>query len=183
MKVAIGSKNPVKIEAVKEAFSFLPFKEIEWIAKDVPSGVSAQPFSDDETLKGAVNRAKNALNKEKANMAFGLEGGVDVTANGLFLCNWGALVDQDGNEYVAGGARIRLPVEFLKPLQQGLELGEVMDQYAKKRNVRQNEGAIGIFTNGLVDRKGMFVHLTKLLVGQYLYYRKMNEFASMNHPG
>lgn len=57
---------------------------------------------------------------------------MDVTPRGLFLCNWGALIDKDGNEYIAGGVRIPLPNEFLEPLKKGLELGDVMDAYAKK---------------------------------------------------
>ena len=46
-----------------------------------------------------------------------------------------------------------------------------MDDYAKKENVRKNEGAVGIFTNGLINRSEMFSHLMNLLVGQY-YYQK-----------
>ena len=47
-----------------------------------------------------------------------------------------------------------------------------MDSYVKKHNVRQNEGAIGIFTNGLVDRTQMFSELSTLLIGQYLYQNR-----------
>jgi non-canonical (house-cleaning) NTP pyrophosphatase len=53
-----------------------------------------------------------------------------------------------------------------------LELGDVMDAYAKKRNVRHREGAIGIFTNGFIDRKEMFAHIMKLLIGQYQFSKK-----------
>ncbi|MEK5323581.1 DUF84 family protein [Aeribacillus sp. FSL M8-0254] len=106
MNVAIGSKNPAKINAVKETFSLLEEKNMEFISVDVPSGVSTQPFSDEETLQGALNRAKNVFEKVKPDLSVGLEGGVDVTSRGLFLCNWGALIDKDGNEYIAGGARI-----------------------------------------------------------------------------
>ncbi|MEK5269259.1 DUF84 family protein [Aeribacillus sp. FSL K6-8394] len=172
MNVAIGSKNLAKINAVKETFSLLEEKNIEFISVDVPSGVSTQPFSNEETLQGALNRAKNVFEKVKPDLSVGLEGGVDVTSRGLFLCNWGALIDKDGNEYIAGGARIPLPNEFLEPLKKGLELGDVMDAYAKKRNVRHREGAIGIFTNGFIDRKEMFAHIVKLLIGQYQFSKK-----------
>jgi non-canonical (house-cleaning) NTP pyrophosphatase len=57
MKIIIGSKNPAKITAVKNAFP----GEFEMISLDIPSGVNDQPFSDEETIKGAVNRATKAL--------------------------------------------------------------------------------------------------------------------------
>jgi inosine/xanthosine triphosphatase len=44
-----------------------------------------------------------------------------------------------------------------------------MDDFTKKQNIRNHEGAIGIFTNGFVNRVDMFSHVTKLLYGQYQY--------------
>lgn len=85
----------------------------------------------------------------------------------LYLCNWGALVDEKENVYSASGARIRLPDEVKAGLEKGKELGDVMDEYADKHDVRKNEGAIGIFTNGLIHREDMFTHVVQLLKGQW----------------
>lgn len=166
MKVAVGSTNQTKIGAVQGAMP-----EVLLIPVSVPSGVSNQPFSDEETLQGAVNRARNALEATDADIAIGLEGGVLETGRGLFLCNWGALVARTGETLYAGGARIQLPDEFLHPLLSGKELSEIMDEYTKRRDIRSNEGAIGIFTNGYVNREEMFTHVAKLLVGQYMYQK------------
>lgn len=169
MKIIIGSKNPAKIMAVQTAFSDY---EAEIISKDVPSGVSDQPFSDEETIKGAINRAYGALELSGGQIGIGLEGGVQKTEYGLFLCNWGALAEEGKNPILGGGARIPLPEEVSARLFAGEELGPVMDDYAKKVNVRKNEGAVGIFTNGQVNRAEMFSHVMNLLIGQY-EYRKM----------
>jgi len=163
MKIIIGSKNPAKITAVKNSFTH----EDEIVALDIPSGVSEQPFSDDETIKGAINRAIGALNQGNGDIGIGLEGGVQETSYGLFICNWGALVSNEGETIIAGGARIPLPEEVAIRLRAGEELGPVMEDYAKKKNVRKQEGAVGIFTNGLVNRSEMFTHVMNLLVGQY----------------
>ena len=48
-----------------------------------------------------------------------------------------------------------------------------MDDYTNMENIRHNQGAIGIFTEGLIDRKEMFEHIVKLLVGQVLF--KLNK--------
>lgn len=171
MRIAIGTENPTKVNAIKEAFA--PFVEGEFISTNVPSNVSVQPLTDQETLAGAINRAKNSLELEEADIGVGLEGGLVKTDYGYFLCNWGAIYVQDQNPIIAGGARIIIPDEIGELVFSGSELGDVMDQYVKKNNVRHNEGAIGIFTNGIVDRTKMFIELSNLLVGQYLYQKKV----------
>jgi inosine/xanthosine triphosphatase len=171
VKIIIGSKNPAKNQAVKNAF---PEKNFEFVSINIPSGVSEQPFSDEETIKGAVNRAVNALQEGNGDIGIGLEGGVQETSHGLLLCNWGALASKELEPIIAGGARILLPESIAQRLRAGEELGPVMDKYAKMKNVRENEGAIGIFTNSSVNRIEMFTHIMKLLVGQYYYHKSDN---------
>lgn len=168
MKIIIGSNNPAKVAAVKNAFHY---QQTEFLSLDIPSGVRDQPFSDDETIKGAINRAVGALEKGNGDIGIGLEGGVQESAHGLLLCNWGALASKDKLPIIAGGARFLLPEEIAERLRAGAELGPVMDDYAKKENVRKNEGAVGIFTNGLINRSEMFSHIINLLVGQFHYQK------------
>jgi inosine/xanthosine triphosphatase len=172
MIVIIGSKNPAKNQAVKNAFCEGDF---EFISMDIPSGVNDQPFSDEETINGAVNRAVHALQQGNGDFGIGLEGGVQETSHGLLLCNWGALASKEFQPIVAGGARLLLPEEIARRLRAGEELGPVMDDYAKMENVRKNEGAIGIFTNGVINRVDMFTHIMNLLVGQYQYKKRIDD--------
>jgi inosine/xanthosine triphosphatase len=172
MKIIIGSKNPAKIGAVESIFNE---NGLEVIPIDVPSGVSEQPFTDDETIKGAVQRAEKALEEGCGDIGIGLEGGVQNTEAGLFLCNWGALAQKGKETIIAGGARIPLPQEVAAELLAGRELGPVMDEYAQKENIRKKEGAIGVFTNGRVDRAEMFAHVVRLLAGQFEYQSRKRE--------
>jgi inosine/xanthosine triphosphatase len=171
MKVAVGSKNSAKITAVEEGFQFIQLNA-EVLPVDVESGVSSQPFSDEETIRGAIQRAKRSLSAGEAEIGIGLEGGVTETPQGLLLCNWGALAEIGKEPLVAGGARILLPKEIAERLRAGEELGPVMDEFCRRKQIRQKEGAVGIFTNGLVTRKDMFFHVMKLLLGQWLYRKK-----------
>ncbi|MGC4376055.1 DUF84 family protein [Fictibacillus sp. Mic-4] len=159
--IAIGSKNPAKVKAVKQVLNQ------EVVSFEVPSGVSAQPFSDEETKRGAVNRAKKCVEKG-AEIGIGLEGGVTRMGDVLYLCNWGALVDSYSNTFVASGAKIPLPESIAAALYNGSELGDVMAELTSDQNVSKKEGAIGIFTNGIISRDEMFVHIVKMLYGQYL---------------
>jgi len=164
VKVCIGTNNKAKVKAVKNCLE--NDKDIEFATFNVSSGVSEQPFSDEETITGAINRAKAALHEGDGDIGIGLEGGVHRTNDILFLINWGALVLKDGTTFIASGARIPLSKEIETELVSGRELGPVMDEYAQKEHVRHNEGAIGIFTYGRINRTAMFQHVVELLIGQ-----------------
>ena len=59
-KVIITSKNPVKINAVKEGFKkMFPKEEFVVEGVSIPSGVADQPMSNEETMLGAKNRVNN----------------------------------------------------------------------------------------------------------------------------
>lgn len=172
IKIAIGSNNPAKYKAVLEACHQLDIP-CTWSCHEVDSGVRAQPLSDVETVKGAVQRARSTLEVSGADFAIGLEGGVVLDeASGIMVCNWGALVDHSGREFIAGGARIPLPDQFRSSLEKGVELGDLMDQHCNKEGIRKHEGALGIFTNGAVSRGEMFKHVCLLLIGQWQYYKE-----------
>jgi inosine/xanthosine triphosphatase len=157
LKIGVGTKNPAKLEAVKSAFSTMGY-DIELIGIDVTSGVAAQPFSDDETITGAINRAKSVMEHPDSHFDFaiGLEGGVVDTKFGLFLCNWGAVVSASGELGIGGGHRVQLPSVLSLELYQGKELGDVVDLWAGGQEIKKKEGTIGILTRNHITRKKMF---------------------------
>ncbi|MDN7240199.1 DUF84 family protein [Planococcus sp. N028] len=166
IQATIASRNPAKINAVSAVLTELGL-DFELQPKDTNSGVSAQPYSLEETRLGAINRSKQAL-VEGTDIAIGLEGGVFELEGVLYLCNWGALFSKEGELYTAAGAQIPLPANIAASLREGEELGPVMDDYAQESGIRKHKGAIGILTAGLVNRDEMFQHVVKLLIGQYL---------------
>ncbi|RNF40801.1 DUF84 family protein [Planococcus salinus] len=166
LQVAVASKNAAKIKAVEAVLEELEF-DFALASVETDSGVAAQPLSQIETRRGAINRAQQALG-EGMDFAIGLEGGVYELEETMYLCNWGALAAANGQLLTAGGAQIRLPEEIGRQLKNGMELGPVMDRYANETGIRHHKGAVGILTAGLVNRNEMFEHVVKLLMGQYL---------------
>lgn len=162
MQIAIGSKNQAKVKAVQTIFPDFDVRSMM-----IDSSVSEQPYSDEETKKGAINRAKECMKQSSIKLAIGLEGGVMQMGNDLYLCNWGALVTRENKVYTAGGARIMLPKIIAEQLEEGKELGDVMDRYANREGIRLKEGAIGVFTNNFVSRVDLFIHVAALLRGQW----------------
>ncbi len=171
MEFMIGSTNPAKVRAVKEVLA-IHFPQAILAEDEVGSGVSDQPFGDDETRLGAINRALRAAGIKVGAIGIGLEGGVRILEEQMYLCNWGALVLPDGTRFTAGGAQIPLPKEIADELMAGKELGQVVDAYFNSSGVRVREGAIGMLTANAVQRDELFVHVLKLLIGQYKYHRQ-----------
>lgn len=160
MRVAVGSANRVKVKAVESALEQMGI-QAEVVGFDVESGVSNQPFSDEETIQGAVNRARAALKQEAGHISefdfgIGLEGGVVDTPHGMFVCNWGAVVDRDGTVGIGGGHRVLLPEPIAEQLRKGEELGKVIDPFVGKHDIRSKEGTIGILTANHITRQSMF---------------------------
>jgi inosine/xanthosine triphosphatase len=144
MRIAVGSGNPVKRDAVQAALSEATVESVA-----VESGVSEQPWGD-ETIQGARNRAERALGDDH-DLAVGLEGGVAEQDAGLFLIMWAAATDGDQTE-VGGGPRVRLPDDVAARLHDGEELGPVMDDLLDTSGVAENQGAAGVLTDGVTDR-------------------------------
>lgn len=181
--IYVGSTNPAKIDAVKGALDEIIRLEkatnpeggfqrtgIKVIGQAVPSGVGAQPRSDEETIQGALNRCRNLQRSYPGSICIGLEGGVQETSYGLFLTNWGALIDEQGSVYIAGGARLPLPDILADQIRSGAELGAVIDQYAQEQKVGQKSGAVGILTENVIDRSQLFREVVLLLFGQKKHY-------------
>jgi len=173
MNIAIGTRNPVKIQAIQKAFEQIHL-EAHFTSYDVPSEVSGQPISDEETRLGAVNRARHDQRKDDAYAGIGLEGGVKWIEGTLYLCNWGALVTSEGTVFTAMGAGLPLPDDIAKGIEAGSELGPLMDQFTSRTGIRHAEGAIGVFTNNLITRQSMFEHIVLQLVGQYTLHKSVN---------
>lgn len=171
MEFMIGSINPAKVKAAKRVIA-LHFPEATVSEIKVGSGVSDQPFGDGETRLGAINRALRAAKVQKGVIGIGLEGGVRVLEEQMYLCNWGALVLPQGTRFTAGGAQIPLPKDIAREIVAGKELGPVVDDYFKASGIRSKEGAMGMLTAHAVNRDELFEHILQLLIGQLKYERQ-----------
>lgn len=174
MKIFVGSENPVKINAVVNA-ALETWPDIQVAGFNVPSGVSEQPRTDEETSTGALNRAKAALEDglsvegesktQEEFLGVGLEGGVTNIQGELWNTVWVAVVDAAGNEFIANGARFRLPKVVSNRIEAGQEMGPVISQLVSEKNVRQKQGFIGIVTEEFVDRTEEYASIAKLALG------------------
>lgn len=168
-EIAIGSTNRVKIQAVKNA---LNNESIQVIPCSALSNVRPQPLSDEETLQGAINRAKDCLEKTDSALAIGLEAGIAFLHDQTYLCHWGAIIDRNLNTYFTNGPLILLPDVYKEPLLDGENLEDIMHRSTGIASLGTKEGAIGVFTQNLLNREQVLTQITKALVGQYNYYQQ-----------
>lgn len=168
MKAVVGSKNPVKIAAAREVLRRVYDGQVSVEGLAVASGVPKQPWGDEETLRGALNRAEAALETGGAALGVGLEGGLVEVRERIFTCAWCALVRADGATGVGGGANLLLPNAVAEAVRGGAELGPTMDALTGRRNTKQRLGAIGILTREYLDRQSAYEHILTLALARLL---------------
>ncbi len=155
IKIGIGSTNPAKIKAVENAVRKV-WPTAVFIPVTTPSGVSDMPMSDEETLRGATNRACTAREMADADFGIGLEGGVQEAASGLLLLGWAAVMGGNDRLGIGGAARIPLPEAIANRVRAGEELGPVIDDILHAEKTNQKGGTVGALTGGLVMRGDSF---------------------------
>ena len=160
-RAAVGSRNPAKIEAVRLALARLS-PGCALVAVEVPSGVPDQPVGDHQTRQGARNRARAALKATGADIAFGLEGGVEHEPPLVWLVSWVAAATREGPSGDASGLRMALPSAVAGRLAGGDELGAIIDDLFGVTASKQHTGAVGLLTEGFVSRTDAFADLVAM---------------------
>lgn len=153
--ILVGSSNPTKTNAVKEAFKVVyPNIKFKVIGKSVKSGVSDQPMGERETFLGAKNRVKGLL-KDEAKYYVGIEGGCCFVNKKLYAFAW--VITRDNKKMGCGKTSFfQLPKKIQNLVENGVELGEADDEVFGRKNSKHKDGAVGILTGGLVDRTSYY---------------------------
>lgn len=157
MKICVGSANAIKVSAVKEMLSEYDFfTSAEIISRDVSPEVSNQPKTIDETIRGAMNRAKNAF--QNCEYSFGLESGLmEVPHTKSGYMDFCACAIYDGKKFHLGfSSAFEYPKEVIRLIfEEGLEVDEAYHKLGLTDNARigRSEGVIGQLTKGRLPRK------------------------------
>ncbi len=153
--VVVGSRNPVKINCTSSGFHQI-FNSSHFVVQgiNVSSDVSDQPFGDLETYQGAYNRAANAKNVfPEADYWVGIEGGVEEMGENLVAYAWIVILDDQNRMGKSKTATFFLPKSLSDLIKGGMELGAADDKVFDRQNSKEGSGAVGILTNGQVNRK------------------------------
>ncbi len=152
-QVIAATQNPSKIQSILTAFEqIFGTGSCHIHGVNVDSGVSEQPFGDEETRAGARQRVANARQAEpKADFWVALEAGIDQG----FTYSWAAIENAQRLRGEARSATLPLPKAVLAEVEAGRPLGEVMSTLTGIEAIGRKEGAIGIFTARALTRSNV----------------------------
>lgn len=168
-RVAVGSTNPVKIGSARRVFAEL-YGEIEVSGVEVASGVSHQPIGEEETVQGALNRARAALAATDADWGVGLEGGVAFESDGsCWNIQYCVVAHRDGRTSIGKGGRFLLPPVIAQGIRAGGEVGPLIDSLTGQVDSKKKGGAIGFLTNGLVVREELYAQIVAAAMVRFLH--------------
>ncbi|MFH1179038.1 MAG: inosine/xanthosine triphosphatase [Candidatus Bathyarchaeota archaeon] len=152
MIVAVGSTSPVKINAVKQAFSeYYSGFQIE--AVSIPSGVNPYPWSDEEMLRGALNRARGAQGMVSgADFAVGIEGGLQQLEAWMIVKQLSVVIkgDEIGVGLSSGYDCPKGIIDQIKPQKESNR--QNIDSFFGENEILSKEGPIGVLTKSKMTR-------------------------------
>ncbi|MBV8879246.1 MAG: DUF84 family protein [Planctomycetaceae bacterium] len=133
MIVRVGSRSPMKLRATRRAFARF-FPKVRVVGVDVPSGVSEQPLSFGEIVRGARQRARKAF--RDCDYAVGIEAGVFRVAGAAsrpFQITLACITD-GARDALGSGPFFEIPDRLVKNV------------------VRSDQGSVALVTKGKVTR-------------------------------
>jgi inosine/xanthosine triphosphatase len=165
MKINIGTKNKIKIGALRETiagYDFLAAAIVESV--ECGSAVSDQPKSLEETVCGAKNRARSAFNEGRealsaaqGDLSAGIEDGLMPVPGSLTgFMNLCVCAFYDGKRYYLGtSAGFEYPPLAIDLVKKGKDINQAFYELGLTDDpkVGSARGAIGILTKNRWCRK------------------------------
>jgi len=150
--VAVGTKNPAKIEGVKRAFARY-YVDVEVRPVDSSKVAKAQPRGLDEMAAGASARAKYALSVAGGDFGVGVEAGIFNIGLVYFDNQVGAVSDRRGGVSLGHSAGYMLPRDAMEELfREGKELERWAEKVSGIDEVGDKGGLVNFLTKGKVSR-------------------------------
>jgi len=177
MFVAVGSLSRVKFNATLAAVRRLGMKHRVKAVK-VSSGVGDQPVGM-QSLMGARNRARRAMEIANADLGVGMEGGLLNLLGSYYIGAVCCATNQEGIEGLATTCLFLAPKGLERRMRSGRELGDIMDEVTQTRGVKHSIGAIGILTGGVVTRTRAYQDAAVLALSRFAKPRFYEKLGSL----
>ncbi|MFX1338842.1 MAG: inosine/xanthosine triphosphatase [Promethearchaeota archaeon] len=162
--ICVGSLNPTKVDAVKNAFDKY-FTDFEIFKIKVESGVPNQPIGINLILEGAKNRAEYALSylmneKEIDTNIFGvgIEAGlvkVSLAQTNYMDFQFCVIIDEKSNITLGSGIAFEYPKSIIKEILSNheIEIGTIIGKLANNINLKNEAGAVSFCRWRIIARQ------------------------------
>ncbi len=152
MIVAVGTKNPAKVEGIRLAFAKY-FPDVELRPVDASSVAKPQPKGLEEMRSGATARANFALSRAGGDFGVGVEAGIFTIGDIYFDNQVAAVVDKSGKASLGHSAGYMLPKEAMEKLfSEGMELERWAEKVSGIDEVGDKGGIVQYLTQGKMTR-------------------------------
>lgn len=172
MKILVGSKNPVKIQAAKEAFE-LYYENVEVVGYPAESGVNEQPVNE-EIFLGAKNRSLNLRkyaeeNGIEADFFASVESGMTDKLGDWVITNVAVVIDKNGKVSMGTSAGFPVPHRLVDEIKEK-SLGVVMGNLSGEDDISKKYGGVYFLTRKItrddLSRDAFVMALTKFVNGE-----------------
>lgn len=158
MKIAVGSRNPVKVKAVKRGFSLFFKEDIIVTSLNVKTSVGDQPIGLEKVILGSLERAKKAIEKTECDFGVGIEAGlikIPGTISGYMDFQVCAIIDKERNVTLGFGPGFEFPPKAVDSVLKGYvcEIEEILSKMSGIKEIGNNIGGIGWLTKDVIDRE------------------------------
>ncbi len=168
-KILIGTVSQSKINIIKSFFE-RGHEKFCFVSLDVLSGISEQPLSEEETIVGSINRAKNAIKKYNKDFVFslGLEAGLVKMNDIHHLVCAVSIIDEERNIFTGVSKRLPLPFSVSSEIDKKKEFGVTIRKFSGSPNGRSSKEVFNLVKE-LIDRKKTFKEALSIAYFKYNY--------------
>src|SRR3989338_11234067 len=153
LNIVVGTTSNKKIDIVKKVFlEFFKNDEITTEGYPAESGVPETPWNE-ETLRGALNRASTSKAKVDGDYYVGLESGLVERYGHVYEEAWCAIVTKDGKEYFGYSSGLKVPDYLLNKMKEmNLKHYELLNLLDKKSQLLHKDTWAN-YSGGLISRE------------------------------
>ncbi len=154
LRIAVGSKNLVKLRATRNVFRALAGRvRVTGVKTEKPF---AQPQGQAQTIEGAVTRAEQALKTSSYDFGVGIDAGLvpaPRTRSGFVDVQWCAILDREGNLTLGHGSGFEYPLKVIEEVSvRKREVGKAMERLSGIKRIGERMGAIGYLSRARLTR-------------------------------
>jgi inosine/xanthosine triphosphatase len=155
LKIAVGSTNKVKLDAVRNIFT-QAFGLVEIVSVEPESDREKQPM-EERTIRGAIRRAKTALESAGADFGVGIEAGLfyNRALDRYLDIQYCCIMDASGRMTVGHGPGFEYPPDVIRSVLEGGTVGDTMSSITGIESIGRKSGSIGYLSDGLIDRTSL----------------------------
>ncbi len=152
MKIIIASKNPNKVEAVKETFAEYEYSDLVVTSVEALNAPE-QPIGMDAICAGAKGRAEEVFSA--CDLSVGIESGVTTLGNGKMIDFCMCSIYDGERHYVGSSGGFEIPSKIIDHINKGIKLSDAakLAGFTNNENLGHSEGIIGILSKGKINRK------------------------------